>query len=87
MGYLGEIRMRNAVGEIKNTVNNWLGGRKTINKLNKSVKDSMSIKDTTTLLEKAYWLSSFIFLPAHNHLFGSKEKEFQALKKKIFLKI
>ena len=83
MGYLGEIEIRNAVGEIKNTVNNWLGGRKTINKLNKSVKDSMSTKDTTTLLEKAYWLSSFIFLPAHNHLLAQRKRVSSTKEKNI----
>ena len=82
-GTKAEIQVRNAIFEVTEKAGKWLGGKKTINKLNKAVDQAMSTLDNTSIAEKAWWGLKYIFLPAHNYLVQQQKRTSDATSKKV----
>ena len=82
-GTKAEIQVRNAIFEVTEKAGKWLGGKKTINKLNKFVNEAMSTVDNTSIPEKSWWGLKYIFLPAHNYLAQQQKRTSDAISKKV----
>ena len=82
-GTKAEIQVRNAIFEVTEKAGKWLGGKKTINKLNKFVNEAMSTVDNTSIPEKSWWGLKYIFLPAHNYLTQQQKRTSDATSKKV----
>jgi len=82
-GTKAEIQVRNAIFEVTEKAGKWLGGKKTINKLNKFVNEAMSTVDNTSIPEKSWWGLKYIFLPAHNYLAQQQKRTSDATSKKV----
>ena len=82
-GTKAEIQVRNAIFEVTEKAGKWLGGKKTINKLNKFVNEAMSTVDNTSIAEKSWWGLKYIFLPAHNYLAQQQKRTSDATSKKV----
>ena len=82
-GTKAEIQVRNAIFEVTEKAGKWLGGKKTINKLNKFVNEAMSTVDNTSIAEKSWWGLKYIFLPSHNYLAQQQKRTSDATSKKV----
>ncbi len=82
-GTKAEIQVRNAIFEVTEKAGKWLGGKKTINKLNKFVDEAMSTIDNTSIAEKSWWGLKWIFLPAHNYVVQQQKRTSDVTSKKV----
>ena len=73
MGAKAELQVRDALFEVSETAKKWLGGKKTINKINKQVQQVMESSDNTNILERLWYGTQYLLLPADNYI-GSQGK-------------